>query len=404
MEATTEAGARGVRGPYRALARAGRRERTQARDWPQLARNEDALGHYLHDLSQLPLLNAKQEMQLARETQRLTVQHWQALLSYRPALDVMARAVAAHTPDASAELEALRASKKPATRSGAEQLRKLDFGGAALNAADAAVHEAFASDPRTRARAYLARVAQAKSAQRSAKGRFVAANLRLVISMARRYEQQLLPLADLIQEGNLGLMHAVERFDYRRGFRFSTYASWWIRHTLNRALSDKARVVRVPVHAFDDLTRVARARRAALLATGVEPSTDELAQRLDLPPERLERMRSEAVMRHPVSFDAPVSAERAQTLHDLLPADIEQDPEQSLDDSAWRVSIDQLLGTLTSMEAAILRFRFGIGGGDELTLKEIGLKYNLSRERIRQIQAVALTKLRERLQHDAAAA
>jgi RNA polymerase primary sigma factor len=375
----------------------------------------DGLERYFSDLQGLPLLNAAQELALAREIERLELEHWAALLGHRPALDTVARAVESLLPQAAAKLTPLRklARTRRATHenrreprwtravaSAAQRLRQVDFTRAALKAADAAVRAAFASDGR--ARAYLARVARADQVEQRAKGRFVAANLRLVIAMARRHERSLLPLSDLIQEGNIGLMRAVERFDYRRGYRFSTYASWWIRHSLNRALSDKARLVRVPVHALDDMTRLARVRSAAMAMTGVAPSQEQLAEQLGMAPAKLDLLQTEALMAHAVSLDRPLGVEREQTLHDLLPAAEQHDPVEGLDQSAWSDGLDGLLGSLTSMEAAILRYRFGLGGGEELTLREIGLKYNLSRERIRQIQGDALAKLRQTLRRNRA--
>ena len=370
------------------------------------------------ELQQFPLLDAGQELSLAREIERLELEHWAALLSYRPALDLVARTVESCLPEAAPRLAALHklargrlglqkdqrdARWAKGVASAAQQLRALDFSRAALNGADAAVRETLGAD--RRARAYLARVARAKAAEQRAKGRFVAANLRLVISVARRYDHGLLPLSDLIQEGNLGLMRAVDRFDYRRGYRFSTYATWWIRHSLNRALADKARLVRVPVHALDDMKLVARARSAAVSATGVAPSSEELAKQLDMPLAKLDLLRTEGLMKHPMSLDHPIGDERKQALHDVLPAAEQDDPVEALDRSAWSEGLDQLLGSLTSLEAAIVRFRFGLDGGEELTLREIGLKYNLSRERIRQIQEEALAKLRNtiRLQRTPAA-
>jgi RNA polymerase primary sigma factor len=416
MEAESKAGELVARGRERQSACEGDRGHARVPQRRTLAPREAVpreavLERYFGDLRQLPLLDARQELALAREIERLELEHWAALLSYRPALDTVARAVEARVPEAAPKLAALRklararrSSQKgqrdarwaKAAAAAAQQLRELDFSRAALNAADAVVRETLVSDSRTRA--YLARVARAKQAEQRAKGRFAAANLRLVITMARRYDRNLLPLSDLIQEGNLGLMRAVDRFDHRRGYRFSTYATWWIRHSLNRAISDKARLVRVPVHALDDMTKVARARRAALDATGVSPSTEELAEQLDMPKAKLELLQTEALMKHALSLDRPIGAEREQTLHDVLPATEQHDPVEALDKSAWSEGLAQLLGTLTSMEAAILRFRFGLGGSEELTLREIGFKYNLSRERIRQIQEEAFAKLRRTLQ------
>jgi RNA polymerase primary sigma factor len=406
MEAESKRRGLEARGRKGKSARAGRvRQRSPQRR--RLVPPGDALDRYFRELQDLPLLDASQELALAREIERLELEHWGALLGYRPALDTVACAVESRLREAAPTLARLRGLARTrravrgsprarrrarAVASAAQQLRQLDFARAALREADAAVQAAFASDGR--ARAYLTRVTRAKTAEERAKGRFVAANLRLVIAMTRRYDKRLLPRADLIQEGNLGLMRAVERFDHRRGYRFSTYASWWIRHSLNRALSDKARLVRVPVHALDEMTRLTRARSAAMGATGGAPSTEELAEQLGISPAKVELLESGSLVTPALSLDRQLSAQRDRTLHDLLPAAEQPDPVEACDRSAWSAELTELLGSLTGIEAAVLRLRFGLGGGEELTLREVGLKYNLSRERIRQIQDEALAKLR----------
>jgi RNA polymerase primary sigma factor len=363
-------------------------------------RQAETLDRYIHDLEHLPLLERADEIALAQEIEQRVLAHWFALLSYPRARAVIAQTLQAKLPGAAAELaplceeltEGSAQAKRQQVSAAAQSLQQRDFGQAALTACDAAVREAFATEGREQT--YLARVAEAKAAAQRAKGRFVSANLRLVISIARRYQQGSVPLNDLIQEGNLGLMQAVDRFDHRRGLRFSTYASWWIRHSLKRALSDKARVVRVPVHTLDDDMRAARLRSRLLSATGVEPTTSELAQQLRIPVARLERIRTEASLKHAVSFDQPIGPEHSRTLHDVLPAEEETDHAEAIDQAARIQEVLELLGTLTSNEASILRLRFGLGETEELSLSEIGLKYDLSRERIRQLQGQALAKLR----------
>jgi RNA polymerase primary sigma factor len=378
--------------------------------------NDATLDRYFSQLQGLPLLSASQELALAREIEALEIQCWRALLSYEPAFDVIVTALEPGLQERAGQLEALRklAQSQPARRGrsraptgdarraraatlAAQRLRALDMDRSALNAAEAAVHAAFAGD--AGARSYLASVARARNARHAAKNRFVSADLRLVISMARRCDRSLMPLADLIQEGNLGLMRAVDRFDYRRGFRFSTYAAWWIRHSLNRALSDKARLVRVPVHALDDLSRLSRASNLIAARNAAIPSVAELASQTGIPEDKLQLLRSAGLMKHPVSLDhGGLDDENEQTLHDTLPATDQYEPEPALDLASWRVHLKQLLDLLKPIEAAVLRFRFGLSDGNELTLNEIGQKYNLSRERIRQLQVEALAKLRKSLQ------
>ncbi len=358
------------------------------------------LDRYMTELQAYALLDKRQERALAQEIEALVVEHWRALVSYGPALDVIERAVHAATETHTRVLAPLRASSKASSRApaaaacsaAAKRLHRLDKDAEALKAADGAVREAFAEDGR--AQRYLARVAIARGAQLRAKSRFVAANLRLVIALARRYNHGLMPLDDLVQEGNLGLMRAVERFDHRRGFRFSTYAAWWIRHGLNRALSDKARLVRVPVHALDDYAKVGRAIDAAEMRAGKPPSNEEICAATGLTPDKLLILRSHVRLAEPMSLDRELRHDSDQTMHDILPGPEQPDADRAIDFGTQRAQLERLMTGLSSIEATTLRLRFGLGGSDELTLREIGLKYNLSRERIRQIEGDALRKLR----------
>jgi RNA polymerase primary sigma factor len=245
-------------------------------------------------------------------------------------------------------------------------------------------------------RAYLRRVDKARRAQQRSKNRFVAANLRLVVSIARRYNRGRLPLIDLIQEGNIGLMKAVERFDHNRGYRFSTYASWWIRHAISRALADKGRAVRIPVHMLDTYNRVARATQAIATRTGKEPTPEELEKETGIAAEKLEKIKGYWA-ETPFSLDRPVNDEDGRKFIDFLEQENVPTPYEQLVSQKWSDEVRRLLDTLTPMEARILRWRFGLDDEDELTLKEIGDKYNLSRERIRQLQEQALSKIRRQI-------
>jgi RNA polymerase primary sigma factor len=243
---------------------------------------------------------------------------------------------------------------------------------------------------------WLRRVQQANRAAADARNDFVKANLRLVVSIARRFNHGRMPLADLIQEGNIGLIKAVERYEWRRGYRFSTYASWWIRHSINRALADKGRAVRIPVHMLDTHNRVARATQASLARMGREPTLDELEQATGMPREKLDKVRSFSA-EAPFSLDRPVGDEDGRKFVDFLEEDDAVSPYEELADRYWNDEVRRLLTKLSPIESNIIRWRFGLDNENELTLKQIGDKYQLSRERIRQLQEQALGKMRRQM-------
>ena len=249
--------------------------------------------------------------------------------------------------------------------------------------------------------AYVDDVRQAHRDAMSLRDEFVRANLRLVVTMARRYDRGGMPLADLIQEGNLGLMHAVSRFDYRRGLRFSTYACWWIRHAIGRALADKARAVRIPVHMLEAQQQLEKVRQALVGELGRPPTPQELAKAARVPLAKLNQMHR-YIMGQPMSLDRPVHDDDDRSFGDTMadPDSEEHSPADNLTTQTLTTQIKRLLHYLSPIEADVLTKRFGLGDDEERTFREIGDQYHLSRERIRQIQNSALDKLKRALERE----
>ena len=373
--------------PLPASSGKGRRAKKDGRD--------ENLSDYLSSLGRIPLLTADDEVRLASTLKEAEVSCWSQLLRVREAVvavresEVCAESVALQNllDRIGASLTAAGVAGDVDVVAAADLLRELDDERRLVDAVIAVVDDA-------KHRSNLALVAQVRQDRKRAldiRNAFVRANLRLVVSVARRFHHYRLPLIDLIQEGNLGLIKSVHRFDHRKGFRFSTYAHWWIRQAIERAIMNKGAQVRLPVHIFDARREVAKVTRELTHGLGREPDIVEIAAALHTPLEKLVEVLA-AIPRDPQSLDDPIGDDEDRTLAEAIASDGALPDEQviSLDEET---RVKRLLQKLTPMEIDIITRRYGLGDDDDETLEEIGKTYSLSRERVRQIQVQGLKKI-----------
>ena len=402
----------------------GKKKKKRSRD-----RGEHVLASYFREMAHRDVLSAEEEQDMAKRIENVRVELWKQLLSYPPILRSYMELLRGKDAVWCKQLRtldrrttALRRSKSKKNRERFDQavarssvkLNELDVDETVLQSlvedlerllegyqpACIRKHVGFKRNSR-RFQAYASQVLQLSGRLRRHKNAFVESNLRLVVSIAKHFNHGRMTFADLIQEGNIGLMKAVERFDYRRGYRFSTYASWWIRHAISRALADKGRAVRLPVHMIDTHHRLSKTQRNLSARLGRKPSTEELSDESGIPLEKLRKM-STYLLEPGVSLDRQVNDDDSRRFIDMLGDEDEGKPsvpEKISNQRMWEET-QRILRDLKPMEADILKRRFGLDGQEEETLKQIGESYDLSRERIRQLQEQALGKVRKALKRE----
>jgi len=398
---------------------------TVSHSTPLPIKQETMLSRYFRDVAPLPVLQPQQEFEMARRVEESEVAVWAELLGCPQLLDALLGLMESRLELPAKELgllrrraQSVRARSVVATRRRYEEscqgvaalVRQEDMDRELLDQviaelrplARGEVVDQFAGAPVSlRGKAAVKHASRALGLDREARRArqaFIEANLRLVVTIARRFNFGQLPLHDLIQEGNIGLIKAIGRYDYRRGFRFSTYASWWIRHTITRAMADKGGIVRVPVHMQSTFQKVSRTSRELSVKLGRNPTTEEVCRSADIDPERVKKMEAH-LPKAVLSLDSKINDDDddQRRFIELMPEDDEHDAQDTVGDQQVFEHVRQLWHELKPIEADVLSKRFGLKGEREHTLVEIGSSYDLSRERIRQIQEQALTKIRKAL-------
>jgi RNA polymerase primary sigma factor len=385
---------------------------------------EDPLSLYFKEVGQVPVLKPQEEFEMARRIEALEILLWAKILSHPQLTELLLVPVKRHIRIEGKTLDRLvqnarsvrqrpsAASRKRFEHSCALMGRRIRMedpdqevleavlerlNSIARGEVEAPVRRRIQATLGSQAfRDYHKRVSSLTTAARHARDDFVRANLRLVVALVRRYNFGHMPFHDLVQEGNIGLMKAVGRFNHRRGFRFSTYAMWWIRHAITRALADKGRLVRVPVHLVSSYQKVVRAQRELSNRLGRNPTSDEISCYTELDKDKVGALTA-GLPSHSFSLDTELNEGDSRRFIDLV-----EDPEslsatERVTDEEVYQHVQQIFGELSAREADVLLQRFGLEGKQELTLREIGNKYGLSRERVRQLQEQALKKIRARL-------
>jgi RNA polymerase primary sigma factor len=384
---------------------------------------ESYLSVYFREMAPLPVLQPEQEFEAARKIEDIEIELWKELLGHPQLVELSLNIVERGLENSLSEFALIRRRARGLTSKDlgvawrrydeqcdqlAKRIHTLDVDRRLLFAVVAELrviaHGGRSSFGRVQLkvkskafRAFFSHIRALYSAAQRARNEFIKSNLRLVVSIARRFNHGRMPLSDLIQEGNIGLIKAVERYDYRRGYRFSTYASWWIRHAISRALADKGRSVRLPVHMLDAYHKVARTSRDLSSKLGRDPTVEEIGASSNLATEKVEKIQG-YLLDQSLSLDRTVSGEDDRRFIELLMDPEAMVPTEKILERSVSEQVRDILTDLKPIEADVLRKRFGLSGEKELTLKEIGDSYSLSRERIRQIQEQSLLKIRRALQ------